>query len=530
MAHAAAHSEGERALVELGSKLAAVSEADLIRPGTDPHSAAVTALLVSDFLTQPEHKAELAKANITIEHAHELARLARAILVVVDRLGGDYLPDAKGVPGDLVQRGTHVRTTITGALEKALPNDTAVRTWLDAIRLGAGVVDLVYDLRTLADFCEKNQSARAASATLGAVAMARTAADALEFALRTGETVEQGKSRGSLARLWTMFVPAYERAREAGHAIATAEGRGREHDFPSLALVASHRRARRRPVSLVPARAKSEPPAAGATGVAEVSRLAQTAKTPKFDLDAEPPRAEPLVSAAPPTPPPVTGPVKPPSKPASVNLPPPARPVRPPTPTPPARTGPPSLPGRPAAPNSPTPEADLDNVEIIESVDISRSTPPKKAESLVPDVDLGNVDIVESVEIVRSDLPPSAAKPPSVPPSGWAEHRRETRQTVEIEVGIASQSNFYLGFTENLSSGGVFVATYARKPIGDRLEIALTFPTGEELRVPGTVRWLREASSDGWPGLGVQFDALSEEDEKKIRKFLSMRDPLFYDD
>lgn len=527
MANAAAHSEGERALVELGSKLAAVSEADLIRPGTDPHSAAVTALLVSDFLTQPEHKAELSKANVTVENAHELARLARAILVVVDRLGGDYLPDAKGVPGDLVQRGTTVRTTITGALEKALPNDAAVRTWLEAIRLGAGVVDLVYDLRTLADFCEKNQSAQAASAALGAVAMARSAADALEFALRTGETVEQGKSRGSLARLWTMFVPAYERAREAGHAIATAEGRGREHDFPSLALIASHRRARRRPVSLVPPRSKSEPPGSGAHGGTETSRLAQTAKTPKFEPDAEPPRAEPLVPASgalPPTPPP-TGPVKP----ASVNLPPPARPVRtgPPTTAPAVRTGPPNLPGRPAVPKAPTSDVDLDNVEIIESVDISRSAPPAK---LVPEIDLANVDIVQSVEIVRSDMPPTAAKPPSVPPSSWAEHRRETRQTVEIEVGIASQSNFYLGFTENLSSGGVFVATYARKPIGDRLEIALTFPTGEELRVPGTVRWLREPSSDGWPGLGVQFDALSEEDEKKIRKFLSMRDPLFYDD
>jgi hypothetical protein len=30
--------------------------------------------------------------------------------------------------------------------------------------------------------------------------------------------------------------------------------------------------------------------------------------------------------------------------------------------------------------------------------------------------------------------------------------------------------------------------------------------------------------------MGVQFEALSPEDEAKIRKFLSVREPLFYDD
>ena len=110
------------------------------------------------------------------------------------------------------------------------------------------------------------------------------------------------------------------------------------------------------------------------------------------------------------------------------------------------------------------------------------------------------------------------------------ETRGAKRHTVEIEVGIASDSNLYVGFTENLSEGGVFVATYALKPLGEKVEVALAFASGDQLRVPGVVRWLRNASADNWPGMGVQFEALSPDDEEKIRKFLALRDPLFYDD
>src|SRR5689334_20997402 len=57
MAHAALLVEGERALAQLQPKLEAVSDTDLLRPGTDPHSAGMTALLVADFLAQPEIEA-----------------------------------------------------------------------------------------------------------------------------------------------------------------------------------------------------------------------------------------------------------------------------------------------------------------------------------------------------------------------------------------------------------------------------------------------------------------------------------------
>ena len=96
-------------------------------------------------------------------------------------------------------------------------------------------------------------------------------------------------------------------------------------------------------------------------------------------------------------------------------------------------------------------------------------------------------------------------------------------------MGIATDSNFYVGFTENLSATGVFVATYAAKPIGSRVEIALTMPSGEPMRVKGVVRWTRDATADGWPGVGIAFESLSADEERRIQSFLALREPIFFE-
>jgi uncharacterized protein (TIGR02266 family) len=141
--------------------------------------------------------------------------------------------------------------------------------------------------------------------------------------------------------------------------------------------------------------------------------------------------------------------------------------------------------------------------------------------------------------------PPSVATPadleqaPPVPevPAPALQHprldeptRREGRFNVEIEVNVLSDSNFYVGFTENLSGGGLFIATYFVRPLGSKVEMCVRVPgRGNPLMLMGEVRWIREASaSDAWPGMGIQFDAISEEDRVAILGFLATRDPLFF--
>ncbi len=415
-------SEGRRALVDLAPRLAGIPDDAIARPHTDPHAAAVTGVLVGDYLAQAELAARLPALGFDTAAAEELGKVARAILVLVEDLGGDYLTDAKGVPGDLVQRGEAVRGQMLAALEKAFHAEVQVMMWVEAIKLGAGVVDLVYDLRTVAELATTRLPTT--SEVLGeTLDRARSTADALEFALREGESAEHARMRSAIARLWTLFVPSYEKAATAGRALTRSEGK--ERQFPPLALVSSHRRAHRRPLSLVPGR----------------------------------------VSVMPAIP-------KPPPLPPNAHKPPDSSPVR-----------------------------------------VLRSDPPPPLDTAVDQVIAEDVRAHAEHEDRQS----------------WSESRRSHRQVVELEVGISSESNFYIGFTENLSEGGVFVATYTSKPIGSKVEVVLSFPNGEEMRVPGVVRWLREATSEGWPGLGVQFESLTEGDEKNIRKFLSLREPMFYD-
>jgi uncharacterized protein (TIGR02266 family) len=130
---------------------------------------------------------------------------------------------------------------------------------------------------------------------------------------------------------------------------------------------------------------------------------------------------------------------------------------------------------------------------------------------------------------------PAGADPVSatIPPESSNARRRFDRLSAELEVGLLSDSNFYVGFTEDLSQGGLFVATYFTRPLGSAVELRVRLPDREEpLTVRGIVRWVRDDSprSDGYPGMGIQFDSLSERDQADIAAFLATRAPLFYAD
>lgn len=154
----------------------------------------------------------------------------------------------------------------------------------------------------------------------------------------------------------------------------------------------------------------------------------------------------------------------------------------------------------------------------------------RNLQSLVPR-SKKSVTAMPAVSIPKAPAPPADVAPVATAPvASSPESRTAERHFVELEVGVGSESNFYLGFTENLSSGGVFIATYLVKPIGSSVNVELTMPDGEHLSIEGTVRWTRGETAGGWPGMGVQFAALAPAQEAKIREFLAMREPMFYDD
>ncbi|HOX47366.1 MAG TPA: TIGR02266 family protein [Myxococcota bacterium] len=109
--------------------------------------------------------------------------------------------------------------------------------------------------------------------------------------------------------------------------------------------------------------------------------------------------------------------------------------------------------------------------------------------------------------------------------------RARPRLPVAVDVSMETESNFYMGLTENLSEGGLFLATYDDLRVGTELDLHLTLP-GRRITARGVVRWTREYSrftEDVSPGVGIQFLGLAAEDQQAIAAFLRTRDPILYD-
>jgi uncharacterized protein (TIGR02266 family) len=129
-----------------------------------------------------------------------------------------------------------------------------------------------------------------------------------------------------------------------------------------------------------------------------------------------------------------------------------------------------------------------------------------------------------------------APLPPPLPREspGTIEHRRCPRVPLEVQVGLDTHTNFYTGFGENVSSGGLFVATFALLPLGTSIELTFSLPDGAQLRVQSVVRWLRDPHDlelrDTPPGMGLEFVELDPEARACVEAYVAARDPMFFPD
>ena len=113
--------------------------------------------------------------------------------------------------------------------------------------------------------------------------------------------------------------------------------------------------------------------------------------------------------------------------------------------------------------------------------------------------------------------------------------RAAERFDLEVKVDLESDHNFYTGLTQNISSGGVFIATHHLRRIGDRITLKFTLPGSDKtLDVETEVRWIRENTAlmraEGGTGMGVRFINLSPETSAAINAFVQARESLYYDD
>lgn len=110
------------------------------------------------------------------------------------------------------------------------------------------------------------------------------------------------------------------------------------------------------------------------------------------------------------------------------------------------------------------------------------------------------------------------------------ERRTGSRVSLEVDIGLHSASQLYVGLSNNVSEGGVFVSTVKLLPIGSEVTLSFVLPGGHAVTTAGRVAWWMEPrDASALPGMGVRFERLEPEHRAAIEAFLRMRPPMFHE-
>jgi uncharacterized protein (TIGR02266 family) len=159
--------------------------------------------------------------------------------------------------------------------------------------------------------------------------------------------------------------------------------------------------------------------------------------------------------------------------------------------------------------------------------DSSAVSAGRQHESGVHAIDLADASDPDEISSLR--LVPDVAKTSEAPGGPASNRRGSERHPVSIELEFAQDSHFFTGLSQDISAGGIFVATYERLPIGTSLSLTFETQTGP-VEARGEVRWVRDANHDeGRPGLGIAFTELSPGAAERIASYCSRTPPLYVD-
>lgn len=90
--------------------------------------------------------------------------------------------------------------------------------------------------------------------------------------------------------------------------------------------------------------------------------------------------------------------------------------------------------------------------------------------------------------------------------SGGKDRRRFRRTDIMLKVRYAAASDFLADYTENISPGGLFIATEEPFAEGDIIDCEISFPgLLNPIPLSGRVTWCRPASGDEPAGIGVKI-------------------------
>jgi len=113
------------------------------------------------------------------------------------------------------------------------------------------------------------------------------------------------------------------------------------------------------------------------------------------------------------------------------------------------------------------------------------------------------------------------------------DNRVHARIPLAVEVDLFNEHTFFTGFTENVSRGGLFIATEAPFELGTRVKMKLSLMGGPSREHEVVVRWIRPPGTPGGlpAGMGVQFETLEGDAFDELQEFVDtqVKDTLFFD-
>ena len=88
-----------------------------------------------------------------------------------------------------------------------------------------------------------------------------------------------------------------------------------------------------------------------------------------------------------------------------------------------------------------------------------------------------------------------------------------------------------MGFSEDLSEGGLFLSTLCPPSIGEEIELSISGPDGVDVQVVGRVRWIRYHDGMVPTGCGVEFINVDREKQHLLEEMIITlrKEPLFFE-
>jgi len=102
-----------------------------------------------------------------------------------------------------------------------------------------------------------------------------------------------------------------------------------------------------------------------------------------------------------------------------------------------------------------------------------------------------------------------------------SDRRRSARADLIVRVDYATIDEIFSEFTRDINEGGLFIETEKPKSIGTEVTLRFNLPGGNDgIETIGRVVRISSGDELSPPGMGIEFDDLTDEDRTRINDLI----------